>query len=269
MTQTPTALQTRFENEVIRIEPTPKWIRGVVNGVTIADSKRAVLMFEKGHVPAYYIPESDVRLDLTEPTDHHTHCPRKGDASYYSLKVGDHVVENALWYYPKPTHTDPSLSSSPDMRGYVSFYWNKVDHWFEEDEEVYVHARDPYKRVDVAQSSRHVQVTVDGEAVAETRRPVLLFETGLPVRYYIPLLDVKLDALAQSEKVTACPYKGQASYYSMPALGERGQDIAWYYRTPIAGVEAIAGHVAFFNERVDIAVDGETQERPQTRWSPK
>ncbi len=274
MTQTqkpPATLTTSFENSVIRIEPTPKWIRAVFAGETVLDTKRAVILFEKGSVPAYYIPLEDVRSDLLTPTDHSTHCPRKGDACYYTLRVGDRVAENAAWYYPQPFASSPDLADddSPDLRGYVAFYWSKMDHWFEEDEEVFVHARDPYKRVDVSPSSRHVQVVIDGVTVADTQRPTLLFETGMPTRYYVPLADVRLDLLTASDRTTGCPYKGQAGYYSVPTYGEQGQDIAWYYRYPTRESAGVANHVCFFNERVDLIVNGETLERPATKWSPR
>lgn len=145
---------------------------------------------------------------------------------------------------------------------------NKTDHWHEEDEEVFVHPRDPYHRVDVLQSSRHVKVLVDGEVVAETDRPRILFETGLPPRYYIPPEDVRDDVLLPSDKETQCPYKGIASYYhSVQAGGETREAVVWYYPHPIPAAADIEGHLCFFNEKVDLDVDGEAQQRPQTQWS--
>ena len=144
---------------------------------------------------------------------------------------------------------------------------NNVDHWYEEDEEVFVHPRDPYHRVDVLQSSRRVRVSVNGEVVAETERPRVLFETGLPPRYYIPPEDVHEEALVASERTTRCPYKGVASYYSVEAGGERVDDLVWYYPDPIPETPKIRGLLCFFNEKVDLEVDGEEQERPRTRWS--
>ena len=132
-----------------------------------------------------------------------------------------------------------------------------------EEEEVFVHVRDSHKRVDVLESSRHVVVSVNGETLADTRHPRLLFETGLPTRYYVPPEDVRMDLLRPSEKHTQCPYKGTASYWS--AEGE--EDVAWYYPEPIAEQPKLAGLIAFFNERVDIEVDGEPEERPETQWS--
>ena len=148
---------------------------------------------------------------------------------------------------------------------------NEVDHWYEEDEEVFVHPRDPYHRVDILESSRHVKVRVNGEVVAQTDRPKLLFETGLPTRYYIPPEDVSQEALVESEKKTPCPYKGVASYWSVEAGGERVEDIVWYYPEPIPEAAKIKGRLAFFNEgvdlEVDLEVDCEEKERPQTQWS--
>jgi uncharacterized protein (DUF427 family) len=144
---------------------------------------------------------------------------------------------------------------------------DKMDHWYEEDEEVFVHPRDPYHRVDVLKSSRHVKVLVDGEVVAETNRPRILFETGLPPRYYFPPEDVSEDVLLPSDKRTECPYKGVASYYSVRAGGETREAIVWHYPNPIPAAADLEGHLCFFNEKVDLEVDGEAQQRPQTQWS--
>jgi uncharacterized protein (DUF427 family) len=142
-----------------------------------------------------------------------------------------------------------------------------MDAWFEEDEPVHVHPRDPHKRVDILASSRHVEVVVNGVKVADTHHPRLLFETSLPTRYYVPLTDVRMDLLRASEKVTQCPYKGTAAYWSVEAGGEVDEDLFWVYRTPVHESAEIAGLASFFNERVDVYVDGVLQERPQTMWS--
>ena len=126
------------------------------------------------------LSRADVRMDRMTPTDHHTFCPYKGTASYWTIAVGDKVAENAVWGYPEPFEEVAAIED------FVAFYWNRVDAWYEEDEEIFVHPRDPYKRVDVLESSRPVQVIVGGEVVAETRRARFLFETRLPTRYYIP-----------------------------------------------------------------------------------
>jgi uncharacterized protein (DUF427 family) len=247
----------------VRFEPTGKRVRVYFGGVPVADSTHVRMLFETAHLPVYYFPLEDLRMDLLVPTDHHTHCPYKGEASYYSVKVGDKVAENAVWRYPEPLAEAPQ-----ELATLVAFYWNKMDAWFEEDDEVYVHPRDPYKRIDVLQSSRHVQVHVAGELVADTHRPRLLFETNLPTRYYIPKVDVRLDLLEDSDATTRCPYKGVASYYSVRVGDQEAKDIAWYYALPIPECPKIENMICFFNEKVDaIYVDGELQPKPKTPWS--
>jgi uncharacterized protein (DUF427 family) len=245
----------------VRIEPCPRRLRVVLAGEVVADSEAAWYLFEQGHLPVYYFPRRDVRFDLLEPTDHHTTCPRKGIASYWSIVVGDRRAENAVWGYPEV------IEGCPDITDLVAFYWNAVDAWFEEDDEVFVHARDPYKRIDTLRSSRHVQVYVEGELVAESRRPILLFETGLPTRYYLPLLDVRRDALVPSTTTTRCPYKGTASYWSVRTSTGLHEDLVWFYPSPIPEIPKIEQHLCFFNERVDLVVDGVALERPASPWS--
>jgi uncharacterized protein (DUF427 family) len=248
-------------DHALYLEESPKRVRVVFGCEVVADSYRAKLLHEAGLLPIYYFPQEGVRMDLLEETDHTTHCPFKGDASYWSVRVGDRVAENAVWGYPEP------IESCPPIAGLVAFYWRMMDHWYEEDEEVFVHPRDPYHRVDILDSSRHVKVTVDSEVVAETDRPKILFETGLPPRYYILPEDVRKEVLAASEKTTQCPYKGVASYYSVEAGGGRVEDLVWYYPEPQPEVGKIEGHLCFFNEKVDLEVDGEAQDRPRTQWS--
>jgi uncharacterized protein (DUF427 family) len=248
---------------VIYFEDSPRRIRAVFAGETVVDSRHAKLLHEQGHLPIYYFPEAEVRMDLFEPTDHSTRCPFKGEASYWSVKVGERVAENAVWSYPAP------IEGAPPLVGYFAFYWDRMEEWFEEDEPAIVHARDPYHRVDVLETSRHVRVSVNGEVVAETRRARVLFETGLPPRWYIPPEDVRSDVLVPSDKQTGCAYKGFASYWSVRAGGETDEDLVWFYPEPREDAARIAGYLAFFNERVDIEVDGELQERPQTQWSPR
>jgi uncharacterized protein (DUF427 family) len=148
----------------------------------------------------------------------------------------------------------------------ITFSWRDGLTWFDEDEPLFAHARDPHKRVDVAPSSRHVRVEVDGELLAESRRPLVLFENPLPVRYYLPTEDVRVDLLP-SDTRTSCPYKGHASWWS-GRLGDRVlEDIAWSYPSPVPENPRIAGLICFRNERVDLVVDGERLERPVTPWS--
>ncbi len=245
----------------ITVEPSPRWVRNVFNGETIADSKRTLLLRETGNRPVYYFPPEDVRQDLLVATDHHTHCPFKGDASYRTIRVGDRTAENAVWSYPAP------LPGREDIRGYLAFYWNEMDAWYEEGEQIYAHARDPYHRVDVLESTRHVRIAIDGETVAESRHPRLLFETTHPTRYYLPPADVRMDLLTPTAKQTRCPYKGQASYWTVRVGGREYPDLVWGYLDPIPETMRIRGYLCFFNEKVDVYVDGELQPRPKTQWS--
>lgn len=246
----------------VTLEPTPRRLRVVFAGEVIADTARGMLMHETRHLPVYYFPVADLRADLMTKTAHSTHCPYKGHASYWTVRVGDRSAENAVWAYEDPYDEVPAL------KGLAAFYWNRVDRWYEEDEEVFVHPRDPYHRVDVVESSRPVRVVLGGETVAETRRARYLFETGLPVRYYVPREDVRMSLFAPSDTRTRCPYKGQAVYWSARIGGRVYEDIVWSYPDPIAECPRIKGLLSFFNENVDaIFVDGKEVERPRTKWS--
>lgn len=245
----------------VRTEPCHRRIRVMVAGEVVADTTRAVYVFEKGHLPVYYFPRDDVRFDLLERTATSTHCPRKGDAEYWTIAVGDERRVDAVWAYPTP------IVGVEELAGYVAFWWERVDAWFEEDDEVFKHARDPYKRIDVLQSSRHVEVFIDGVKVADSVRPRLLFETGLPVRYYLPKLDMRVDLLRPSDTTSVCPYKGTAHYWSVQLPDRLVEDIVWCYPAPIPEIPKIEAHLCFFNEKVDIVVDGVRQERPVSPWS--
>lgn len=245
----------------VRLEPTERRVRAVLGGTTVADSKRAQLLYLPPPFNAYAFPRADVRWDLMGEKGSAMSIPGIGDVTRWTVKAGEKVKQNAAWTFPQPPQSLELLS------GLVVFRWDKIDTWFEEDDEVFVHPRDPYHRVDVLNSSRLVKVSVGGELVAETRRPRLLFETGLPVRYYIPMLDVRMELLEPSETTSRCPYKGVASYWSVHAAGTMHPDLAWAYRSPIPECTKIENLIAFFNERVDLDVDGERLERPRTPWS--
>jgi uncharacterized protein (DUF427 family) len=244
-----------------RFEPSPRWVRAIFANVAIADSRRAMLLHETKHLPIYYFPVDDVRTDLLTPSEHRIHSPLKGEASYWNIEVGDRIAENAAWAFRNPP------AGGPDLTDYIAFYWGAMDTWYEEDDEVFVHARDPYHRVDVLNSSRHIRVVVAGETVAETRRPRLLFETNLPTRYYIPKRDVRMELLEPSDTTTSCPYKGKASYWSLRTGETFLKDIAWSYPFPIPECSKIENLICFFNERADIYVDGELAPKPRTPWS--
>ncbi|MSO65501.1 MAG: DUF427 domain-containing protein [Alphaproteobacteria bacterium] len=250
------------EGHQIFIEDFPKRVRAIVNGVTIADSTRLKILFEDGHLPIYYFPTGDVRMDHLSKTTHRTHCPYKGDCSYWTITVGNHRAENAVWGYEDP------IPASRAIAGHLAFYWNKVDHWLEEDEEIHTHPRDPYKRIDCLRSSRQVQVVVGGEVVADTRRAIFLFETHLPTRYYIPKEDVRAGVLSPSDLQTSCAYKGFARYLHVTVGGKKHENLVWYYPEPETEVLKIMGLLAFYNEKVDaILIDGKAEPKPLTMWS--
>src|SRR5882762_2987965 len=234
--------------------PTDRRVRVMFGGATIADSRKVMLMLENRRLAIYYFPASDVRLDFFAPTDFKSRHAGKGEASFYSVKVGDRFAEKAAWRYLQPERAD--------LKDYVAFYWDKMDAWFEEDDEVFVHPRDPYHRVDVLNSSRHVKIVVGGEVVAETHRPRLLFETGIRTRYYIPKVDVRMDLLEPTATVTQCPYKGNATYWSARIGDQVFPDIVWSYPFPIPECTKIQDLLAFYNEKTETYVDGELEQAP-------
>jgi len=248
---------------LIYFEDFPRRIRAEFAGQTVVDSRHAKLLHESGLLPILYFPAEEVRTDLFRPSDKRTKCPWKGEASYWSIDVAGHAAEDAVWEYRDP------IPDSPPLKGYFGVYWHKLDRWLEEDEEAMGHVRDPYHRVDVLDSSRHVKVTLDGQVLAETKRPKALYETGLPVRWYIPPEDVRLDLLVHSDTRTTCAYKGHAATLSVQLDGEVRKDLVWTYADPRRDVDPIRGHLCFYNEFVDIEVDGEMWERPESPFSKR
>jgi uncharacterized protein (DUF427 family) len=226
----------------------PRRLRAVIGGRVLFDTEGAKLLYETGILPVAYIPLEDFDQSLLERTDHVTHCPFKGDASYWTLTVGDRVEENVVWGYRDP------LPDAPWLKGYAAVYYKRMDGWFVEDEPVFGHLRDPYHRVDVHDSSRPVTVTVAGQVVARSQRPKLLFETGLPLRVYIPRADVSPALLTESETRTVCAYKGQSTYWSLPDH----PDVAWSYEAPLPEAVKIAGHVSFSGDGVEVDLGAPT-----------
>jgi uncharacterized protein (DUF427 family) len=243
----------------VSIEASQRRVRALFGGVPVADSRRVLLAFEPRRMPVYWFPRKDVHADLLEPAGHDAKASPAID--HWTLRVGDRVAERAAWSYPEPGPEQAPLTD------HIAFFWDKLDAWFEEDDEVFVHPRDPYHRVDVLRSSRRVRVEVEGQVVAETGRPCLLFETGLPVRYYIPKFDVRMELLEPSDKTTRSPYKGVAVYWSLRLSGRLFEDLIWSYPQPIPECPKIEDLLCFLNERTDTMVDGELQERPITPWS--
>ena len=251
----------------LRYEPIEKRIRATAGETTLVDTTRALLVWEpKRVVPSYAVPAADIAGEIVAGGD------GAAEPAQPPMLAGRPVYDPSV---PFAVHTAPGEAVSvagaqgfrpadPELAGYVVLDFKGFDAWYEEDERNFSHPRDPFHRIDIVHSSRHVRVEADGETLAESSRPYLLFETGLPVRYYLPPEDVRLDRLGASETSTACAYKGQASYWALD-----GRDVAWYYPQPLREAAEITDRVAFFNEHVDIAVDGERLERPVTPWSKR
>jgi uncharacterized protein (DUF427 family) len=242
----------------VRVEPGAKRVRAYLAGRAAADTRHPWLVWEVPYYPAYYFPAGDVTAELAE-TGKTEHSPSRGDAVLYDVRVGGAVAEGAARRYPD--------SPLEEIRGLVRFEWSAMDEWLEEDEPVYTHPRDPYHRVDILASSRHVRVEVDGVTVADSPRPVILFETGLPPRYYLPLSHVRTDLLTPTATQTHCPYKGAATYWSVDTGQGPRPDLAWAYRAPLPESQKIAGLACFYDEKVDVYLDGELQERPRTHFA--
>jgi len=242
----------------VRVEDGSKRVRIYLAGELIADTIHPKYVWEKPYYPTYYIPVADVRMDALVATGEVAHSPSRGDAAVHDVKVNAITADNAAWVY-----RDGPI---PDVTDTVAFRFSAFD-WFEEDEKIFVHPRDPYTRIDILQSSRHVEVFMAGTKVADTRQPRLLFETGLPTRYYIPETDVRMDLLSHSDLTTECPYKGTAHYYHATIDGATVENHIWWYPTPVAESQRIAGYLAFYNEKVEIVIDGVSQEQPRTIFS--
>lgn len=229
----------------------------MLGGEVIADTKNPLLVWEKPYYPTYYFPEADVRTDVLVDTGETRRSPSRGDATQYVVKVNG--AEGTAYAYREP--------KIQELGSHYAFVWNTMGHWFEEDEEVFVHARDPYTRIDIVPSSRRVRVEIDGVTVADTTNASFLFETGLPVRYYMPKTDVRMDMMVATESRTHCPYKGTARYWSAVVNGETYEDILWGYDSPLPESQKVLGQVSFYNEKVDILVDEEPLERPRSKFA--
>lgn len=226
------------------VQPSPRRVRVRLGSTVVADSARAMLLTEFGpqSFPTYYVPFDDVRPGvLAEET-----------GGRYSVVAGGRRA-------PDSAYTDDRFA---ELKGHVTFSWETLD-WYEEDEQVFCHARPPNHRVDTVRGSRRVEVFVDGERVANSTRPLVLYETFLPTRHYLPAADVRMDLLTASETVTRCPYKGVARYWSYPGLA----DVAWSYPDPIPENPKIRDLVCFLDEKVDVVIDGEAQDRPVTPFA--
>jgi uncharacterized protein (DUF427 family) len=258
--------------EALRFEPTEKRIRAELGDRTVIDSTRAMLVWEpKRIVPTYAVPEEDVAAE-TRPTSAAAgaapaDAPRLGSRPVYdpSVPFGVHTTDGEPLAIRAPGGEREAAAfrpADPALAGYVIVDFKAFDAWYEEDERNVGHPRDPFHRIDILHSSRRVRVERDGEVLAESAAPYLLFEPPLPVRYYLPLEDVRTERLAPSDTTSYCAYKGEASYWSLD-----GQDVAWIYRAPLREAAEVTDRVAFFNEHLDLVVDGVAQEHPVTPWS--
>jgi uncharacterized protein (DUF427 family) len=244
---------------VDHVEPVPRRVRATLAGRVVLDTTKALYVWEWPNYPQYYAPMADVDSSLLVDEDHAQHLHR-GHTQLYSLAVGDVVRPSAVRVY-----VDAVVEG---LSGTARFEWDALDSWFEEDEEVFVHPRNPYSRVDALRSTRRVRVELEGVMLAESSSPVMVFETGLPTRYYLNQTEVDFTHLTKSDTVTACPYKGRTSgYWSVQLDDAVHADLAWSYNFPTRQLLPIAGLVAFYNEKVDIVLDGERLARPVTHFS--
>jgi len=239
--------------------PVPRRVRAYLGAEKVLDTTRALYVWEWPHYPQYYIPLRDVRSDLLV-TEGHTQQTGRGLVELHGLRSGETRRPRAARVVTKAT--------VDGLDGMVRFEWAALDAWFEEDEQVFVHPRDPYTRVDALRSDRQVRVELDGVVLADSRSPVMVFETGLPTRYYVNRTDVNFEHLVPSGTVTSCPYKGMTSgYWSVQVKDAVHKDLAWAYDFPTRQLLPIAGLVAFYNEKVDTFIDGEPVDRPKTHFS--
>lgn len=250
-------MDTGSQRGRVRVESSQKRVRAYLGQELVLDTVRPLLVWEIPYYPTYYVPVGDVRAALI-PTGATEHSPSRGEAEVYDVKVGRATAPGGARRYPE--------SPIPELRDAVQVSWAAMDEWLEEDEPVYTHPRDPYTRVDILASSRHVEVKVDGVTIAESHQPRILFETGLPPRYYLPISDMRMDLLTPSDTETHCPYKGTAGYWHLDVNGTRHDDFAWIYRAPLPESQKVAGLVSFYNEKVDLYLDGELQERPRSHF---
>ncbi|MGC0363868.1 uncharacterized protein (DUF427 family) [Rhodococcus sp. 27YEA15] len=261
---TPTALTRRHPVPPgeFTYEPSERRVRGTIGEHTVVESASPVLVWEPDQaVPGYVYPRADVHTELLTPTEAPAHGRHAGVRAWYDLEL-DGVTYPALAF-------EYGVAGLED---YVGIDWFRrtepgVEHWYEEAEEVFRHPRDPYKRIDSLQSNRHVEVFIGGVKVADTRVPVLLFETRLPARYYIRQADVDFTHLRETTLSTTCPYKGDARYWTYENGDLVEENVVWSYPTPLASVANITDYVSFYNEIVDIVVDGEPVNRPESEFS--
>ena len=231
---------------LLYVEPLRRRLRVRLGGTWIADSEHAVVLFEPGRYPVAYFLESEIPQGVLEPTEHVTHHPELGRTAWYAVRVGEHSAPRGAWQ-----HVDlPGYAR--ELQGRVAFAWRAMDAFYEEDERIVGHAADSYHRIDIRQTSRHLTVRQADRIVADSRRPLVLYESGFAPRWYVPRDDVDESALTAVDQQTFCPYKGLCSYYS---IGDARQ-AAWSYRQAYAEVGRIADFVSFEPDLVSVLIDG-------------
>lgn len=254
----------------LRFEPVTRRIRCLVDDVTVADTTDAMLVWEPRRiVPVYAVPPDDIHAELVpytsgESLDLDALPPVLGPENF-----GIHTCDGEALSLGAGGRELPGVAFRPDapeLGGRITLDWPSFD-WIEEEQSVIGHPHDPFKRIDVLSASRHVVVSLDGVPLADSSRPIGVFETHLPPRWYLPREDVRMDLLAPSETTSVCAYKGYASYFSLASGSPAGRDIAWTYTDPLHEVAAVKDRVCFFAERTDLDLDGERMRRPVTPWS--
>jgi uncharacterized protein (DUF427 family) len=226
-------------------EPLRRRVRVRFGGAWIADSEHVLLLFEPDRYPVAYFPESDILPGTLQLSEHTTRHRDFGATSWYTVRAGEQSTPRAAWRY-----TDTPAYAS-ELQGRVAFAWPAMDAFYEEDERIMGHAADSYHRIDIRQSSRHLVVSHHGRAVADTKRPVVLYESGFAPRWYVPRTDIDESALTLVEHQTFCPYKGLCSYYD---IGEARLG-AWSYREAFAEVGRVSGLVSFEPDIVSVELD--------------
>jgi uncharacterized protein (DUF427 family) len=237
----------------VTVERGAKRVRAYLSGWLVADTTAPLLVWETPYYPTYYFPVADVHAELV-PTGQVDHSPSRGEAERFHVRVGGPMARIEALGACHVVQASPIDA----LRGHCRIDWAAMDAWFEEDEQIYTHPRDPHRRVDVLASSRRVQVAVGDLVIADATHVTGLFETGLPTRWYLHKVDVRMDLLVPSPTVTHCPYKGQAEYYSLRAGEVSVDDIAWSYPAPLPESQKVAGMIAFMpTDRVAVTAEGE------------
>lgn len=244
--------------------PTGTRIRAYHSDELIADSRSALLFRESPFKISYAFPEKDVNMSYLEKIDKEVESPSKGRMIFYNLvSPGSAEVhaQRAAFAYPD------LKDDTSDLRGYVILKWNAMDSWYEEDEQMIGHPRDPFTRIDVRKSSAHVVVTFNGAVIADSAQPRILMETGLPIRYYIPEEDVNWKYLVAIDKTTVCPYKGTSRYWSISVEGQKAPETAWAYPEPLQDADRVKDMVCFYQEKLKVYVDDQLQEHAPTYFT--